>query len=109
MYKVVKRDGTTVEFEITKIASAMVKAFEALEKPYHPSVINMLALQVSADFETKIKDGMITVEDNRFALQVLQPRKNPHRPIRASEPHNVPAFLVRIFKDTPFRARVPGS
>ena len=44
MYKVVKRDGMTVEFEISKIASAMVKAFEALGKPHHPSVINMLAL-----------------------------------------------------------------
>ena len=69
MYKVVKRDGTTVEFEITKIASAMVKAFEALEKPYHPSVINMLALQVSADFETKIKDGMITVEEIQDSVE----------------------------------------
>ena len=57
MYKVLKRDGITVEFEITKITAAMIKAFEALEKNYHPSVINMLALQVSADFESKISDG----------------------------------------------------
>ena len=69
MYKVVKRDGTTVEFEISKIASAMVKAFEALGKPHHPSVINMLALQVSADFETKIKDGMITVEEIQDSVE----------------------------------------
>ena len=59
MYRVLKRDGITVDFEISKISAAIIKAFEALNKNYHPSVINMLALQVSADFESKIKDGMI--------------------------------------------------
>ena len=69
MYKVLKRDGVTVEFEITKIAAAMIKAFEALEKNYHPSVINMLALQVSADFEPKIHDGCIAVEDIQDSVE----------------------------------------
>ena len=57
MYRVLKRDGSTVEFDISKISAAMIKAFEALEKTYHPSVINLLALQVASDFEKKIKDG----------------------------------------------------
>jgi len=69
MYKVLKRDGGTVDFEISKIGSAMIKAFEALDKPYHPSVINLLALQVSADFETKIKDGLISVEDIQDSVE----------------------------------------
>ena len=69
MYKVLKRDGITVEFEITKITAAMIKAFEALEKNYHPSVINMLALQVSADFESKISDGCIAVEDIQDSVE----------------------------------------
>ena len=63
MYQVLKRDGGTVEFEISKISAAMIKAFEALEKQYHPSVINMLALQVSADFEPKIKNGFVAVAE----------------------------------------------
>ena len=63
MYQVLKRDGSAVEFEISKITAAMIKAFEALNKNYHPSIINMLALQVSADFEPKVKDGYISVED----------------------------------------------
>ena len=63
MYQVLKRDGGTVDFEITKISAAMIKAFEALEKQYHPSVIDMLALRVTADFEAKVRDGYITVED----------------------------------------------
>ena len=34
MYYVVKRDGTQVDFNITKISAAMIKAFEALNKQY---------------------------------------------------------------------------
>ena len=48
MYQVVKRDGKIVEFEISKISKAITKAFEALGKQYHPSVIDMLALRVSS-------------------------------------------------------------
>ena len=69
MYQVLKRDGGTVEFEISKISGAMLKAFEALGKQTHPSVINMLALQVSADFEPKIKDGLIAVEDIQDSVE----------------------------------------
>ena len=71
MYKVLKRDGITVEFDISKISAAMVKAFEALEKQYHPTVINMLALQVSADFEAKIVDGCIAVEDIQDSVEKI--------------------------------------
>ena len=63
MYRVVKRDGKVVDFNIEKISSAITKAFIALEKQYHPSVIDMIALRVTADFETKIKEDKITVED----------------------------------------------
>ena len=69
MYRVQKRDGVTVDFEISKISAAMIKAFEATGKNYHPSVINMLALQVSADFEPKIKDGYIAVEDIQDSVE----------------------------------------
>ena len=69
MYQVLKRDGGTVEFELTKISGAMLKAFEAVGRNTHPSVINMLALQVSADFEPKIKDGLIAVEDVQDSVE----------------------------------------
>ena len=69
MYQVLKRDGMTADFEISKISAAMIKAFEAQKKQYHPSVINMLALQVSADFEPKIKDGFIAVEDIQDSVE----------------------------------------
>ena len=69
MYKVMKRDGKVVDFDISKISGAMIKAFEAQAKNYHPSVINLLSLQVSADFEPKIKNGLIAVEDIQDSVE----------------------------------------
>ena len=69
MYKVVKRDGKKVEFDINKISQAITKAFEAQEKEYHPTVIDMIALKVTADFENKIKDGFIAVEDIQDSVE----------------------------------------
>lgn len=63
MYRVLKRDGVVVDFDVTKISEAIQKAFVACDKQYHPTVIDMLALRVTSDFETKIKNGVISVED----------------------------------------------
>ena len=63
MYRVVKRDGQIAEFDIKKISAAITKAFDACGKQYHPSIIDMLALRVCADFEEKIKNDQIAVED----------------------------------------------
>ncbi len=63
MYQVTKRDGQIAEFNIVKISDAISKAFNALGKQSHPSVIDMLALRVTSDFESKIKDNLITVEE----------------------------------------------
>ncbi|MBR5049071.1 MAG: ribonucleoside triphosphate reductase, partial [Erysipelotrichaceae bacterium] len=63
MYQVIKRDGTIVDFDIKKISAALTKAFDATGRQYHPSVIDMLALMVTSDFEPKIKDDKIDVED----------------------------------------------
>ena len=63
MYKVQKRDGKIVDFNVSKISAALTKAFEACNKQYHPSVIDMLALRVTSDFEEKIKENIINVED----------------------------------------------
>ncbi len=62
MYRVVKRDGRVVDFEITKIANAMKKAFEATETNYNDSVIDFLALKVTADFQNKIQDELVQIE-----------------------------------------------
>ena len=75
MYQVIKRDGYLVDFDIQKISLAITKAFDALGKQYHPSVIDFLALKVTADFENKVKDGKIAVED-------IQLRIFPRAPLR---------------------------
>ena len=69
MYQVMKRDGTLAEFNIQKIASAITKAFEARERQYHPSIIDFLALKVTADFEPKIKKDVIQVEEIQDSVE----------------------------------------
>ncbi|HBE13798.1 MAG TPA: ribonucleoside triphosphate reductase, partial [Clostridiales bacterium] len=69
MYQVIKRDGKIAEFDITKISAAITLAFESQNKQYHPSVIDFLALKVTADFEPKIKDGKIAVEDIQDSVE----------------------------------------
>ncbi len=69
MYQVVKRDGAIADFDISKISGAITKAFVALEKEYHSSVIDLIALRVASDFETKIKNGRITVEQIQDSVE----------------------------------------
>ena len=69
MYQVVKRDGKIVDFTIEKISKAITKAFEAIGKQYHPGVIDLISLHVTADFEPKIKDGNIAVEDIQDSVE----------------------------------------
>ena len=69
MYQVIKRDGKVVDFDLAKISSAIVKAFEAQDKQYHPSVIDLLALKVTADFENKVKEGLVAVEDIQDSVE----------------------------------------
>ena len=69
MYKVIKRDGAVADFDIAKISSAISKAFDAINKETHPTVIDLLALKVTSDFEGKIKDGLIAVEDIQDSVE----------------------------------------
>ena len=71
MYQVVKRDGKIVDFDINKIAGAIKKAFEATNTEYNDSVIDFLALKVSADFLPKIKDGKVAVEDVQDSVETV--------------------------------------
>ena len=69
MYKVIKRDGAIADFDISKISAAITKAFEAQNKQYHPSVIDLISLKVTSDFEEKIKDECIAVEDIQDSVE----------------------------------------
>jgi len=63
MFKVVKRDGAICEFNLNKISGAIGKAFAATNKQYDDSILGLLVLRVTADFQNKIKDDLIHVED----------------------------------------------
>ena len=71
MYQVVKRDGKVVDFDLSKISDAITRAFEAQETQFHPSVIDLLALKVTADFVPKIKEGVISVEDIQDSVEAV--------------------------------------
>ena len=74
MYRVVKRDGRIVDFEINKIASAIKNAFEATETNYTDSVIDFLAIMVTADFQPKIEDELISIEDIQDSVEAVLSR-----------------------------------
>ena len=69
MYQVKKRDGKIADFNLQKIAAAITKAFEAQDLETHPDIIDMLALKVTADFASKIKDGFVRVEDIQDSVE----------------------------------------
>ena len=75
MFQVVKRDGEIAEFQMTKITSAIDKAFDAKEKNYSKDMIDLLALRVTADFQNKIQDGKVTVEDIQVEIKTISVKK----------------------------------
>ena len=71
MLQVRKRDGSVKEFSIGKIQSAIEKAFLAEHKYYNQDIINMLALRVTADFNSKVKNDIVDVEDIQDSVEVV--------------------------------------
>ena len=74
MYQVIKRNNKIVPFAIEKISAAITKAFDATEKQYNQDTIDFLALKVTADFEPKIKDELIAVEDIQDSVEAVLAR-----------------------------------
>ena len=69
MYKVRKRTGKIVAFDIKRIIEAITRAFDASEKTYDENVIDFLALKVTSEFETKVQNNIIHVEDIQDAVE----------------------------------------
>lgn len=69
MYRVKKRNGKIVRFDIKKIEEAMEAAFKSVDRKYNDSILDLLALKVTADFEEKIKDDIIHVEDIQDSVE----------------------------------------
>ena len=71
MYSVLKRDGKIIEFDIKKISKAISLAFDAQEREYNQDIIDVLALKVTAHFEPKIKNHLISVEDIQDSVEAV--------------------------------------
>lgn len=69
MFYVIKRDGEQADFTLTKINDAIMKAFNAVEKQYNNDIIDLLAIRVTADFQDKIKEGAVHVEDVQDSVE----------------------------------------
>ncbi len=69
MYRVSKRDGKVVDFDIRKIIDAIRKAFEATGVSYNENVLDFIALKVTSDFQEKIKDDLVQVESIQDSVE----------------------------------------
>lgn len=71
MYQVVKRDNSIVAFDLQKITAAIKKAFDACRREYTDDIIDLLGLRVTADFEPKVHDHLIQVEDIQDSVESI--------------------------------------
>lgn len=69
MINVIKRDGEVSEFGLNKITEAIKKAFKATGKDYNNEILELLSLRVTADFQSKMKDGQVTVEQIQDSVE----------------------------------------
>ena len=69
MYNVSKRNGDVVDFDIQRIARAIEKAFKATKREYNPNMIDFIALKVTSDFEEKVKNHLVSVEDIQDSVE----------------------------------------
>ena len=69
MIQVVKRDGETAEFCLKKITEAIKKAFRATGNGFNDEILELLSLRVTADFQPRMKDGSISVEEIQDSVE----------------------------------------
>lgn len=67
--QVIKRNGERADFTLTKINDAIMKAFHATQMSYTNDIIDLLALRVTADFQGKVKDDGVHVEDIQDSVE----------------------------------------
>lgn len=71
MFRVVKRDGEQDDFNLSKIRGAIEKAFKATSKEFTNEIIELLSLRVTADFQSKIAEGVVHVEDIQDSVETV--------------------------------------
>lgn len=69
MFHVIKRDGGVADFTLVKINDAIIKAFQATDMQYTNDIVDLLALRVTAEFQGKVRDGRVHVEDIQDSVE----------------------------------------
>lgn len=69
MFQVIKREGEIADFTLTKISDAIMKAFNATDMRYNNDIVDLLSLRVTADFQEKVKDEKVHVEDIQDSVE----------------------------------------
>ncbi len=69
MIQVMKRDGSRVDFTLSRIRDVILKAFTATRMEYSNDIVDLLALRVTADFQPKVRDGAVCVEDIQDSVE----------------------------------------
>ncbi len=69
MFSVIKRNGEKADFTLSKVNDAIMKAFNACDMQYNNDIIDLLALRVCADFQGKIKDDCVQIEDVQDSVE----------------------------------------
>ena len=69
MIEVIKRDGEIAEFNLNKITEAIKKAFKATKKDFTHEILELLSLRVTADFQSKMEQGKISVEQIQDSVE----------------------------------------
>lgn len=69
VFQVIKRDGKETSFDLEKVSVAITKAFDATNKNYNQDIIELLSLRVTADFNEKIQQDKIHVEQIQDSVE----------------------------------------
>ena len=83
MFQVIKRDGKIADFTLAKINDAIVKAFDATDIQYNNDIIDLLALRVTAEFQGKVKNGKVHVEDIQDSVEKVLEQAGYTEPAKA--------------------------
>ena len=71
MLSIRKRDGAIEEFKLSKIENAIERAFVAEHKYFNADIVQMLALRTTAEFNSKVKNEIVDLEDVQDAVEVV--------------------------------------
>ncbi|MCQ2799570.1 MAG: ribonucleoside triphosphate reductase [Bacilli bacterium] len=71
MLQVKKRDGSIVDFDLSRIERAIERAFVAEHKEFTKEIIEILALRVTAEFNKKVVSGVVNIEDVQDSVEIV--------------------------------------